>query len=61
MRSPKTVLVRFLEEDSGATAVEYGIIAFAIFIAILTLVQSVGDQLAILYGQVEEGIVAVQQ
>ena len=42
MRSPFKLLARFLREESGATAIEYGLIAFAIFFAILTAVQLIG-------------------
>ncbi len=41
----KNLVVRFLKDDSGATAIEYGLIAAGISIAILTVVFSVGSQL----------------
>lgn len=37
--------VRFLRDDSGATAIEYGLIAAAISIAILGVVNTVGTNL----------------
>jgi pilus assembly protein Flp/PilA len=38
-------LVRFLKDDSGATAVEYGLIVAGISVAILTVVQGIGTRL----------------
>lgn len=61
MRSPFKLLARFLREESGATAIEYGLIAFAIFFAILTAVQLIGTQLADLFGLVTSGFATVQQ
>ncbi len=60
MRSPMKLLVRFLKEDSGATAIEYGLIAVAIFFAILASVQLLGDQLSNLYSLVTTGVGTVQ-
>ncbi|MBK1868160.1 Flp family type IVb pilin [Aestuariivirga sp. YIM B02566] len=54
------LLVRFLKEDSGATAIEYGLIAVAIFFAILASVQLLGDQLSNLYSLVTTGVGTVQ-
>ena len=36
---------RFLKNESGATAIEYGLIAAGISVAIVTAVQSVGSTL----------------
>ena len=36
---------RFLRDDSGATAIEYGLIAAGIAVAIITAVQSLGTAL----------------
>jgi pilus assembly protein Flp/PilA len=60
MPLPMKLLVRFLKEDSGATAIEYGLIAVAIFFAILASVQLLGDQLTILYNLVTTGVGTVQ-
>ncbi|MFZ5672962.1 MAG: Flp family type IVb pilin [Pseudomonadota bacterium] len=61
MPSPMKLLARFLAEESGATAIEYGLIAFAIFFAILTAVQLIGTQLADLFTLVTSGFATVQQ
>ena len=60
MRSPMKMLARFLREESGATAIEYGLIAFAIFFAILAAVQAIGGQLAALFTLLTEGFTTVQ-
>ena len=39
------LFARFLNDESGATAIEYGLIAAGIAIAIITAVQGVGTQL----------------
>lgn len=38
-------ICRFLADESGATAIEYGLIAAGIAIAIITAVQGVGTKL----------------
>jgi pilus assembly protein Flp/PilA len=40
-----TFLLRFLKDDSGATAIEYGLIAAGIAVAIIATVQALGTQL----------------
>ena len=42
----KRVLARFWADDSGATAIEYGLIAAGIAIAIITAVNGVGTALS---------------
>ena len=37
---------RFLKDETGATAIEYGLIAAGIAIAIITAVKGVGSQLS---------------
>jgi pilus assembly protein Flp/PilA len=41
----KVIFQKFLADESGATAIEYGLIAAGIAIAIITAVKGVGDQL----------------
>lgn len=43
--SMKNLVSRFLKDESGATAIEYGLIAAGIAIAIITAVQGVGTKL----------------
>jgi pilus assembly protein Flp/PilA len=40
-----TTLQRFVKDDSGATAIEYGLIAAGISVAIITVVNTLGTQL----------------
>jgi pilus assembly protein Flp/PilA len=41
----KTLVKCFLKDESGATAIEYGLIAAGISVAIITVVQSLGTNL----------------
>ncbi|MFV0281954.1 MAG: Flp family type IVb pilin [Rhodoblastus sp.] len=42
----KTVFSRFLKDESGATAIEYGLIAALIGVAIIAAVKSLGTTLS---------------
>jgi pilus assembly protein Flp/PilA len=42
----KSLILSFFKDDSGATAIEYGLIAAGIAIAIITAVQGVGTKLS---------------
>jgi len=41
----KSVFGRFLRDESGATAIEYGLIAAGISVAIIAVVNTLGSQL----------------
>ena len=41
----KNLVSRFVRDESGATAIEYGLIAAGISVAIVLVVQGVGTQL----------------
>ena len=41
----KTLYARFVKDESGATAVEYGLIAAGISVAIIAVVQGLGTNL----------------
>ena len=41
----KTLVSRFVKDESGATAIEYGLIAAGISVAIITVVQGLGTKL----------------
>ena len=41
----KNLFVRFVKNESGATAIEYGLIAAGISVAIIAVVNSLGSQL----------------
>jgi pilus assembly protein Flp/PilA len=40
-----SLIVRFVRDDTGATAIEYGLIAAGISVAIIAVVNSLGSQL----------------
>ena len=42
----KSLMSAFFKDESGATAIEYGLIAAGIAIAIITAVQGVGTKLS---------------
>jgi len=48
----KTYIARFVKDESGATAIEYGLIAAGIAVAIIVAVQLVGTNLNTLFGTV---------
>jgi pilus assembly protein Flp/PilA len=41
-----TTLLRFLRDDNGATAIEYGLIAAGISVAIIAVVNGVGSKVS---------------
>ena len=51
-----TNLIRFLKDESGATAIEYGLIAAGIAIAIVTAVNLVGTRLNNLFNKIASGL-----
>jgi pilus assembly protein Flp/PilA len=52
----KNLIVRFYNDESGATAIEYGLIAAGIAVAIIAAVQAVGTSLNTKMGQVSAGL-----
>ncbi len=47
---------KFLRDESGATAIEYGLIAACISIAIITVATNVGSKLNSTFTQVETAL-----
>jgi pilus assembly protein Flp/PilA len=47
-----TVFARFVKDDSGATAIEYGLIAGLIAVVIITAVTSVGTKLSAKFNEI---------
>ena len=47
------MLVKFIKDESGATAMKYGLIAVGISIAIVALVQSVGGNVVSTFTSVQ--------
>ena len=52
----KKVLGRFLRETSGATAIEYGLIAAGISVAIITVLSQVGSGLQTVFSSVTQSM-----
>lgn len=50
------LVARFFKDESGATAIEYGLIAAGIGLVVLTAAGALGDQLSVLFGQIEAGL-----
>ncbi|WP_349359360.1 Flp family type IVb pilin [Stappia sp.] len=55
----KNLFARFAEDESGATAIEYGLIAGLISIGIITAVTAAGDSIAGIFGQVRDALAGV--
>jgi pilus assembly protein Flp/PilA len=49
-------VLRFLKDDSGATAIEYGLIAAGISVAIITVVQGLGTKLHTTFSSVSSAL-----
>ena len=47
-----TILTKLLKDESGATAIEYGLIAALLSVAIITVLSTVGDELEDTYDQI---------
>ena len=45
-------LMRFLKDEEGVTAIEYGLIASLVAVAIIVVLGLVGDQLVSIFNQV---------
>ena len=52
----KTLVKRFVKDESGATAIEYGLIAAGISVAIITVVQGLGTKLNSTFGSVSNAL-----
>ena len=52
----KGSFLRFLSDESGATAIEYGLIAAGISVAIIVVVQGLGTSLNNTFGSVKNAL-----
>ena len=50
------MLARFLKDESGATAIEYGLIAAGISVAIIAVVQGLGSKLNTTFTSVQNAL-----
>jgi pilus assembly protein Flp/PilA len=51
-----SALVRFFKDESGATAIEYGLIAAGISVAIIAVVQGLGSKLNTTFTSVQNAL-----
>ena len=51
-----STIKRFIRDDSGATAIEYGLIAAGISVAIISVVLSIGTSLNTTFGSVNTAL-----
>ena len=51
-----TTLARFFKDESGATAIEYGLIAAGISVAIIAVVQGLGSKLNTTFTSVQNAL-----
>ena len=51
-----TKLIRFVKNEDGATAIEYGLIAALISVAIVGALLALGPQLVIVFNQVTQAL-----
>jgi pilus assembly protein Flp/PilA len=52
----KSLILSFLKNESGATAIEYGLIAAGIAIAIITAVKGVGSSLSTTFDSISTSL-----
>jgi len=52
----KKMLKEFIADESGATAIEYGLIAAGIALAIIAAVQGVGTKLSANFGKISTSL-----
>lgn len=50
------LVTRFLKDESGATAIEYGLIAAGISVAIIAVVQGLGSKLNTTFTNVQSAL-----
>ena len=50
------LVTRFVKDESGATAIEYGLIAAGISVAIIAVVQGIGSKLNTTFSSVQTAL-----
>jgi pilus assembly protein Flp/PilA len=50
----KNLVTRFVSDESGATAIEYGLIAAGISVAIIAVVQGLGTKLTATFQEISD-------
>ena len=54
----KNLFTRYMKDESGATAIEYGLIASLIAVVLIAVLTNVGTQLNAKFGEVENALTA---
>lgn len=52
----KKLIARFVKDESGATAIEYGLIAAGIALAIIAVVNNLGSTLKLKFGSISSSL-----
>jgi pilus assembly protein Flp/PilA len=52
----RKVLTQFVKDEAGATAIEYGLIAAGIAVAIIAVVQGIGTNLTTTFGSISTAL-----
>lgn len=52
----KNLVARFVKDESGATAIEYGLIAAGIALAIITVVNGLGTTINAKFGSISSSL-----
>lgn len=52
----KSLVMRFVRDETGATAIEYGLVAAGISVAIIAVVQSLGSKLNTTFNSVQTAL-----
>lgn len=52
----KALITRFVKDEDGATAIEYGLIAALIAVAIIAAVKAVGTSLSTTFSEIDSGL-----
>jgi pilus assembly protein Flp/PilA len=55
----KTLLLRFIRDESGVTAIEYGLIAALIAVVIIVAITSVGTDLSAVFNKIANSLATV--
>lgn len=55
------LIARFVKDESGATAIEYGLIAALIAVAIIGGATAIGSQLEITFGRVSDELTTANE
>jgi pilus assembly protein Flp/PilA len=52
----KNLFSRFVKDESGATAIEYGLIAALVSVVIITALGLLGDELILTFDDITDGL-----